>query len=137
MLSEVEVVRARNAIESTYIGICEIVEKQEVLQSDMTTLFVDVVAYSELPCRLSYESITVTNQNQLTGVNQSSKLYLKPIAKVGQKCKLFISPDIKVSAGSIIKVLQNGNENYYGCSSEAAIYQTHQEVIVELVSQFA
>ncbi|HBG5847838.1 TPA: hypothetical protein OUL20_003776, partial [Clostridioides difficile] len=55
------------------------------------------------------------------------------VAKLEQKIKLFISPDIEIKAGSkLIITNQNNITKEYIRSGEPAIYPNHQEIILEL-----
>ena len=46
--------------------------------------------------------------------------------------KLFIAPDIEVKSGSKITVTQNGVTAEYSASGEAAVYESHKEIMLEL-----
>lgn len=120
MLPKAKVVKARKAIESLYDGICTITEHQKVKKTNGSTGFKDTVILKDEPCRLSFKNITATSQAD----NLSSA--------VTQVVILFISPDINIKTGSKITVTQNGVTTDYKQSGQPAIYDTHQEIILNL-----
>ena len=120
MLSQAKMVKARNAVESLYDGICTVTEHQKVVKANKSTTFSDVVVLTDAPCRISYSTITDINAKD----DESSA--------VKQVTKLFISPDVTIKTGSKISVTQHGVTTDYKSSGQPAIYQTHQEIILEL-----
>lgn len=121
MLSKTKVVKkARKALELLYDGICTVTEHQKVKKKNGSTGFEEVAVFEDLPCRLSYQTINSTSQ---IGNGASA---------VVQVVKLFISPDVKIESGSKITVTQNNMTVDYQQSGESAIYDTHQEIILDL-----
>ena len=119
MLSKNQVVVVRKAIEMTYIGTCTITEHQKVKKENKSTGFSDVVVLENQPCKLSYEKVTNNNQTESA-------------AALIQTAKLFIAPEIQVKPGSKLTISQNGRTIDFKNSGEPAIYQTHQEIVLEL-----
>lgn len=119
MLSKAKMVKARKAVERLYSGTCTIVEYQEVKRANKSTAFEEVVVVENQPCRLSYSTIDSTSGTE-TGASS-----------VVKSTKLYISPDIKVKAGSKIIVTQNDVTEVYKNSGEPAYYTTHQEVVLD------
>ncbi|VIF97114.1 phage protein [Clostridioides difficile] len=112
--------RTRKAIEMMYRDKCTIVEYQPVKDPvTKRTNNKEVIVLENQPCKLSYKNITSTEQGE--------------VAKLTQTIKLFISPSIKIKAGS--KLIINNKE--YARSGESAIYPNHQEVILELLEDKA
>lgn len=124
MLSEVQVVKIRKTIESTYNGICNIIERQKVTNANHSTSMKEVTVLENQPCRLSFKSISNTTEGET-------------VATTKQSVKLFISPDIVVKAGSKIIVTQDGETTEYKSSGIPAVYGTHQEIILELFKEWA
>ena len=111
---------ARKAIESTYEGVCDVVEYGDILdEQTKITSQGEIVVLEGQPCKLSFETISVANQSDTA-------------SSVSQKTKLFVSPEIKVKPGSKIVVTQNGVTTEYSASGEPAIYFSHQEIMLEL-----
>lgn len=126
MLQKAKMVKkARKALESLYDGTCNIIEHQKIKKANKSTGFQDVTVLENEPCRLSFKTITSTNQ---TDVGASA---------LKQTTTLFINPDIKIKAGSKIVVTQNNITNEYKQSGEPAMYDTHQEIILELFKGWA
>lgn len=124
MLSENQVVRARSAarkaVESTYEGVCDIIEYVSVKdKKSMITRQDEVVTSENQPCKLSFEKIAAAVQTD-TG------------AAVTQGVKLFIAPEINVKNGSKIVVTQNNVTTEYSASGQPAVYASHQEIMLEL-----
>lgn len=111
---------ARMAIESTYEGICSIVEYGDILdEKTKITSQGEVTVLEDQPCRLSFETISAASQTDTA-------------ANVSQKTKLFLCPDVTVKSGSKIIVTQNGVTTEYSASGEPAVYFSHQEIMLEL-----
>lgn len=117
--------QARKAIESGYKGFCDILEKRKV-KDEVTkaTVLKDIVVLSNQPCRLSYSSSGTANQTDT-------------VSNIEQTIKLFIAPEIKIAPGSKLRITQNGVTTDYVSSGVPAIYETHQEICLELEKERA
>ena len=127
MLSKAKMVKARKAIESLYDGLCDVIEYHKVTKSNKSTGFEEITVLSNQPCRLSYKastSMSLSIKSTTENDNLSSGLE--------QMIKLFISPDIKIANGSKIIVTQNGVTVAYKSSGQPAVYNTHQEITLDL-----
>lgn len=120
MLPKNGLVKARKAIESLYDGKCTITEHQKVKLANKSTGFEDVVVLEDEPCRLSYRTMTSTSQTDTAA------------STVVQVTKLFLAPEIEVKPGSKLTITQNDVTTEYQNSGKAAVYATHQEIILEL-----
>lgn len=100
---------------------CDIIEKKEIIAKDGSNELIDVVVYAGIPCRLSYEE-----------KNKSPTVIINNVASNTQIIKLFIAPEIIVKPSSKIKIKKNKKEVLYKSSSPSAIYDTHQEILLEL-----
>lgn len=110
----------RRAVESRYIGICSVYEFVKV--TDNTTKLTksnEKIVFENVPCRLSFSNIPAASGNGTVVSKQ-------------QTVKLFLAPEISIKAGSKIVVTQNGVTQEYKNSGEAAIYESHQEINLEL-----
>lgn len=116
---------ARKAIEATYFGVLTVTEMQKV-KDERSKLTTDkpVIVLENQPCRLSFEKLQAAIQSDSA-------------ATITQVTKLFVSPDISISAGSKITVTQDNMTTDYTCSGVPAIYATHQEIILELFERWA
>lgn len=54
-----------------------------------------------------------------------------------QTVKLFLKPEKIIEPGSKITVTQNGVTTDYASSGKPAVYETHQEVILELKEKWS
>jgi hypothetical protein len=116
---------ARQAQEAMYEGRCTIAEHRTV-RSEKTKLSEDeeVIVWENEPCRLSFETVKAAGS-------------AGPAAAITQTVKLFLSPEIKVKPGSRITVRQNQVSTDYKSSGAAAVYPTHQEILLELFERWA
>lgn len=113
----------KKAIQSLYKGVCSIIEYVSSIDSTAKrTKFTETTVLTNQPCRLSFKTISSTNQND-TG------------ASITQSIKLFISNEIQIKPGSKIIVSQNGITTAYKNSGEPAIYANHQEIMLELFKE--
>ena len=124
MLSKNQVVKARKVIESMYDGVCTVTEYQEYTKENKSTGHHEVVVLEGQPCRLSFSSSPNTDQTDTA-------------AKLVQTVKVFLAPEISVQVGSKLTVTQNDVTTEYKSSGEPALYQTHQEIMLELFKGWA
>ncbi len=112
---------ARKAVESGYTGVCSIFcrrdERDE--KTKITRKNAEVCMVESQPCKLSFETLNAAVQTET-------------MAYAAQGTKLFLAPEIKVDAGSKIIVEQNGRKVEYAASGTAAVYASHQEIMLEL-----
>lgn len=123
MLSKIQVVKRRKAIESIYDGLCTITGSQEVVAEDGTTEFEDSVICTDQPCRLSFGSSKTQTGETAT--------------ETTQEAILFLAPEIVVPAGSHVVVKQHDTTREYKLSSTPAVYSTHQEISFSLKDRWA
>ena len=111
---------ARKAIESSYTGLCDITEYQSVKnEKSGITRQKAVTVVKEEPCRLSFEKITSAVQTDTGNA-------------VSQGVKLFIAPELEIKNGSKVSVTQNNKTVEYAASGQAAVYASHQEIMLEV-----
>lgn len=84
----------------------------------------EVVLLEDQPCHLSMEKDAAADQTVSA-------------AQVSQTAKLFIAPDIRIKAGSRITVTQAGVTTMYTHSGKSTVYDTHQEILLDLYERFA
>ena len=116
---------ARKAMEGTYSGVLTVTERRKV-RNEQTKLtgVEDVVVLLNQPCKLSFESVAPVQQSETA-------------AAVRQTVKLFLAPDVMISPGSKLTVTQNGVTGDYTRSGVAAVYPTHQEIMLELFERWS
>lgn len=117
---------ARKAIESTYSGVCTILERRDVRdeKTKITRKNEEVPVVENQPCKLSFEKLNAVVQTDAA-------------AAISQSTKLFISPEIVINGGSKIIVEQDGRKAEYSASGEPAVYSSHQEIMLELFKGWA
>lgn len=112
---------ARAAIEREYCGVCDIRSVTRAVNSDGITECLEQLVIENQPCRLSFERIMSAECTDTA-------------ANICQSAKLFIAPEIAVPNGSLVTIRQNGVTRVYKRSGMAAVYPTHQEIMLELAS---
>lgn len=110
---------ARAAIEREYCGVCDIRSVTKTVNSDGITQCKEQLVIENQPCRLSFERIKSAESTETA-------------ANICQSAKLFIAPEISVPNGSLVTVCQNGVTRVYNYSGMAAVYPTHQEIMLDL-----
>lgn len=113
----IDLKKFRGIAEKLYAGQCDVFEYRSnttgvIKQQETKTL-------ENIPCRISYK-------------NNNSSTESEVASGAEQTIVLFISPDIDIKKGSKIVVTQNGRTVAYKSSGEPAVYQTHQEIRLEL-----
>lgn len=113
----------KKAIERLYDCTCDIYEYRQVVDENNISCQEEVLVYSNLPCRLSYATLFSSTQSRAVNYTKTS-------------AKLFISPEVKISAGSKVKIYKNGMCIEFKNSGEPAIYNSHQEIKLDLLKNW-
>ena len=116
--------------ERLYMGICDVYEYEGGNKGLIKLKEVKVL--ENLPCRISYRNNYNNAKSKTTGVED----YEAPSSR-GQTVILFTAPDVNIKPGSKVVVTQNGRTVAYNCSGQPVVYQTHQEIALELFKKFA
>lgn len=113
-----EIERVREIIESQYDSECDVIELKSKVVNNLTKTIEETVLNKQ-KCRISFEDIYVNTETDTE-------------SKKNQKIKLFIAPEILIKPGSKIVVTGRGRTTTYKNSGEPAVYETHQEIMLEL-----
>lgn len=109
----------RQAIEMMYEGTCTIYEKKGITDpKTKITSQREIPVSEEISCNLSFSKVPPV-EKQAEGYKQA------------QAVKLFLPPEINVKPGSKIVVTQNNVTEVYKMSSLAAVYASHQEIMLD------
>lgn len=110
----------RQAVEATYDGLCTVYEKQAVKDPvTKATSHEEAIVLESIPCHLSYSGSAATVSTET-------------VAAATQTIKLFLAPEVLIKPGSKIVVSQQGITGIYCRSSQAPVYASHQEIMLEL-----
>jgi hypothetical protein len=105
----------KNALKTMWTDSCNVIEFQEVLNSNHTTTHQEVTTLENVPCKLSFETLQETNQTD-TG------------AKIVQKTKIILDNEVEIKPGSKI-IITRGNDTFqYQHSGEVGEFHNHQEI---------
>lgn len=114
----------RKVIESTYQDVCNIVEYQKIRDIDGSTKFQEVTVLTDIPCRISFRTQNPTDETESA-------------SGAKKEIELFISPDLKINAGSKIIVTHLNETINYKSAGVPSTYTTHQQIILELFKGWA
>ena len=115
----------RKAIEATYDGTCRIYGMQSVKDPvTKVTRQEEAIVQDGVACHLSYSSTApAAGSDTVTGVAQT--------------IKLFLAPELVGPPGCRIEVTQQGRTESYAQSGKAAVYSSHQEILLEIWKEYA
>ena len=108
---------ARKHIEQLYFDKCSVIEYQHVTEGNLSFVR-EVQVYTDIPCHVSHKTIVHAAEGIASNITLVSKLH--------------IAPEVRIKAGSKIIVTRHGVPKVYKNSGEPAVYQTHQEIVLEL-----
>lgn len=117
----------RKALERLWKDRCTVYKREKV--KDPTTKltdFVETPLLQDQPCKLSFETLTSSSGD--------------PVAAISQTVKLFLSPDVEISAGCKIVVTRSNSLERrftYSKSGEAGVFTNHQEIQLEPFKGYA
>ncbi len=121
-------VRIKRDIESLYTDSCDIYEKEEYTEGNVTKHRY-VLKYSDIKCRFSYETGLFSKTR--SGVRTEDAARLK------QNIKLFLPTELHIKAGSRIDITHLGMKYTYVNSSLSAVYKGHTEIILDSIKEWA
>ena len=84
----------------------------------------DVLKQEGIPCHLSYASTAPAAGSDT-------------VTTMAQTIKLFLAPELVIPPGSRIEVTQQGRTESYAQSGKAAVYSSHQEIMLESWKKYA
>ncbi len=117
----------KNAIEPFYTDVCTVYEKTAV-NKDGRTVFEEVKVYENVPCRMSAKAY-------LFGENVANEK--NNITSLNKKTKLFMPPEYVIKPGSKIVVESLGQVSVFAKSGKMSCYNSHNEVMVDLLKNYA
>ncbi|AVF27079.1 ABC transporter ATP-binding protein [Paenibacillus larvae] len=109
--------RHRKTIEKMYEDQATISGFREVTKPNGSTNLAPVVVYENQPCRISQRALGANTQTDAEN-------------KISYETKLFISPDLHIKQGDVVKVRRGTGEKEY-TAGEPFLYPTHQEVSLQ------
>lgn len=108
----------RSKIERMYVDHADIYRYEKVKNPETMVDETKLVAkYEDIPCRISQRALATVNQTEAQN-------------NIAYETKLFISPDLEINQGDLIKISRNGVERRYE-AGEPFLYPTHQEVSLQ------
>ena len=115
----------RETLEQTYDGVCNIYGMQPVKdQKTKVTRQEEFMIKEKVPCHLSFSGASPASESETE-------------TTVPQTIKLFLAPELVIQPGSRIEVTQQGSTESYDQSGKAAVYYSHQEIMLELWKGYA
>lgn len=112
------------ALERLWTDTCTVTQRIKTVDSTThLTDWTETAIYTDIPCKLSFESYPSTAGD--------------PVAAVSQAVKLFLDPSLSIPAGCKITVARGSNTFTYKASGQPAIFHNHQEINLELFEHWA
>lgn len=115
----------KKALEKMYEGRCTILNTEKYTKSNGATAYKYKEVCKDQPCRLSFSAASTADPTE------------SGATALVQSVKLFLSPDVKVKEGSKITVTQNGITKTFKLSGTPSIYESHQEIMLELDKDYS
>lgn len=113
----------KKLIEQTFIHTCDIYEfAPQFDEKTKRTITKEILKYENISCKLS-QSVSETGLDKTVSQDEYNK--------ISRHIKLFIGTDIDIKAGSKIIVNYNNVVEIFKNASVPAVYQTHQEIVLE------
>lgn len=113
----IDLKKFRGIAKKLYTGKCDVFENKSNTSGVIKQQ--EVKTFENIPCRISYKNNSSSTENEVA-------------SSAEQAIVLFLSPDIDIKKGSKVVVTQNNRTITYKSSGEPAVYQTHQEITLEL-----
>lgn len=114
----------KNAVRSLWRDLCTVKVKSTAKNAVGRSVQTEETLFSDVPCRLSFNSVTVPNETSHAALTV-------------QSATLFIDKDLTIPAGSSIIVTHEGVTRVYVHSGEPSVYTYHQQIPLELQEEWA
>ena len=113
-------VNTKKALQILWKDTCKIIAKNQEITDpdDHTTNYEDVVIVENEPCKLSFETLKSAAADNVK-------------SKVEQKAKLFITNEIEIPPGSIVRVTRGTRVFVFSSTGIPGIFSNHQEIMLE------
>ena len=120
--------RARKIAETQYEDTCIVTERiSQRNETNKRTEQVENQTLIDQPCKLTYKETTLVESKESSTTSS-----------VVQEILLFISPDVSIKPGSKIEITRkNGTVEVYKNSGKPQVYDTHQEIVLEIFKGWA
>ena len=104
----------KGALQHMYIGTATVYGYSYTTGEHGAEVKTQTALFTNIPCRLSYDR-KVANDQDTHG-------------QILQDITMHCDPSYNIPPGSKIVITQNGRTRTYKCSSQAAVYESHQEI---------
>ena len=110
--------RQKKALERLWTGRCDVFVREDTVNTaNGRNEPEEVLKLADVACRISFQSTPAAGQEN--------------VARLQQTVRLFLAKDAEIPPGSKIVVTQNGAIGVYVRSGEPAVYNYHQEIMLE------
>lgn len=92
--------------------------------------------YENIPCRISYDSISQAKQNGSMERSRFTRKNLIPAMEISAVIRLFLEAEYDVPAGSRICVIHNEKPLYFRAAGYSAGYSNHKEILIVPAEKF-
>lgn len=124
-IPQAALVGARKQIQSFFDDVCTVYYQTNVTDETTHRTRKSITAvYTDIPCRLSFSSLSAVSSGTAPQLQQS--------------VKLFTAPDVDIKPGSRIHVVRStGAVSDWKLSGLPAVYETHREIMLEPYGEYA
>ena len=117
----------RKALERTWKDRCNVfVQEKRTDPVCGLTDFEETLLCEDLPCKLSFESLTAVGNGSVAALSQSVKLFLAPEQEIPAGCKIVVTRAEKPERQLI-----------YTRSGEPGLFTDHQEILLVPFREYA
>ncbi|MBR1810256.1 MAG: hypothetical protein IJ766_01230 [Clostridia bacterium] len=109
---------AGNVIRRLFTDRCTVEVLQPTLRADGATEFTPQAVYTDLPCRISYDTVPHAKQNDKT-------------AHIPGEMILFLPPNADVPPGSTVTVIRDGRQIALKATGAPKRYPTHLQIAAQ------
>lgn len=120
--------RVRKIAETQYEDTCTVTERiPQRNENNKRNELVETQPLIDQPCKLTFKEATLVESKESSTTSS-----------VVQEILLFISPDVSIKPGSKIEITRkNGMVEVYKNSGKPQVYDTHQEIVLEIFKGWA
>lgn len=120
--------RLAKTLSILWVDKCSVTAQEEYIQENGASGFRDKIILKDEPCKLSFYNSKAENA-PATVDGAGAPLY--------QRVKLIISADAEIPQGSRVEVTRDGKKLYFKASGQPARYFSHQEILLEVMEEWA
>lgn len=124
------------AVKLLFTDVCTVFVNEKIEGAGGAARFSRRVLFENIPCRVSFDSISSAKSNGSMERTRFTRKNLIPAAEISSAVRLFVEAEYDIPPGSEIHVLRRGGLLRFCASGYAAVYSSHREIMVVPVEKF-